>query len=48
MTTPRCGASERGLAEETLRTYKDITQVVEAANCAGLCRKIARLAPLGM
>jgi tRNA-splicing ligase RtcB (3'-phosphate/5'-hydroxy nucleic acid ligase) len=42
------GASERGLAEETPRAYKDVTQVVEAAEGAGLCRKVARLVPLGV
>jgi len=42
------GASARGLAEETPEAYKDITQVVEAAEGAGLCRKVARLVPLGV
>jgi tRNA-splicing ligase RtcB len=42
------GASERGLAEETPQAYKDVTQVVEAAEGAQLCRKIARLVPLGV
>ena len=42
------GASERGLAEETPQAYKDVTQVVEAAEGAGLCRKVARLVPLGV
>ena len=42
------GASARGLAEETPRAYKDVTQVVEAAEGAGLCRKVARLIPLGV
>jgi len=42
------GASARGLAEETPQAYKDITQVVEAAEGAGLCRKVARLVPLGV
>jgi tRNA-splicing ligase RtcB (3'-phosphate/5'-hydroxy nucleic acid ligase) len=42
------GASARGLAEETPEAYKDITRVVEAAEGAGLCRKVARLVPLGV
>ncbi len=42
------GASARGLAEETPDAYKDITEVVEAAEGAGLCRKVARLVPLGV
>ncbi len=42
------GASERGLAEEAPQAYKDVTQVVEAAEGAGLCRKVARLVPLGV
>jgi len=42
------GASERGLAEETPLAYKDVTLVVEAAEGAGLCRKVARLVPLGV
>ena len=39
------GASARGLAEETPEAYKDITQVVEAAEGAGLCRKAAGAGP---
>jgi tRNA-splicing ligase RtcB (3'-phosphate/5'-hydroxy nucleic acid ligase) len=42
------GASERGLAEETPQAYKDVALVVEAAEGAGLCRKVARLVPLGV
>ena len=33
------GASARGLAEEAPQAYKDINQVVEAAEGAGLCRR---------
>ena len=42
------GASSRGLAEETPAAYKDVTQVVAAAEGAGLCQKVARLVPLGV
>ena len=42
------GASARGLAEEAPEAYKDVTQVVAAAEGAGLCRKVARLVPLGV
>ena len=42
------GASARGLAEETPAAYKDVMQVVAAAEGAGLCRKVARLVPLGV
>jgi tRNA-splicing ligase RtcB len=42
------GASARGLAEETPEAYKDVNTVVAAAEGAGLCRKIARLVPLGV
>lgn len=42
------GASWRGLAEEAPTAYKDIDAVAEAAEAAGLCRKIARLVPLGV
>ena len=42
------GTSARGLAEETPQAYKDVKQVVEAAEGAGLCRKVARLVPLGV
>ena len=42
------GASSRGLAEETPAAYKDVTEVVAAAEGAGLCRKVARLVPLGV
>jgi len=42
------GASARGLAEETPEAYKDVNAVVEAAEGAGLCRKVVRLVPLGV
>lgn len=42
------GASRRGLAEEMPAAYKDVSAVVEAAEGAGLCRKVARLVPLGV
>jgi len=42
------GASARGLAEETPEAYKDVNAVVEAAEGGGLCRKVARLVPLGV
>ncbi len=40
--------SWRGLAEETPTAYKDVSAVVEAAEGAGLCRKVARLTPVGV
>ena len=42
------GTSARGLAEETPEAYKDVDQVVDAATAAGLCRKVARLVPIGV
>jgi tRNA-splicing ligase RtcB (3'-phosphate/5'-hydroxy nucleic acid ligase) len=42
------GTSARGLAEETPEAYKDVDQVVDAATAAGLCRKVARLVPVGV
>ncbi|EHR51293.1 hypothetical protein SacmaDRAFT_3057 [Saccharomonospora marina XMU15] len=42
------GTSWKGLAEEAPGAYKDITAVVEASEGAGLGRKVARLAPLGV
>ncbi|MFI7608376.1 RtcB family protein [Micromonospora sp. NPDC049366] len=42
------GVSRRGLAEEMPAAYKDVTAVVESAEGAGLCRKVARLAPVGV
>jgi tRNA-splicing ligase RtcB len=41
-------SSRRGLAEEAPEAYKDVSAVVEASEGAGLCRKVARLAPLGV
>ncbi len=38
--------SLRGVAEEAPLAYKDVTAVVDAADHAGLARKIARLKPL--
>lgn len=42
------GASWRGLAEEAPDAYKDIAEVVTAAEGAGLCRRVARLVPIGV
>ena len=38
--------SDRGVAEEAPGAYKDVVAVVEAAEKAGLARKVARLEPL--
>jgi tRNA-splicing ligase RtcB len=38
--------SPRGIAEEAPGAYKDVTAVVDAADRAGLSRKVARLEPL--
>ncbi|SCF13303.1 tRNA-splicing ligase RtcB [Micromonospora viridifaciens] len=42
------GKSRRGLAEEMPTAYKDITAVIEATEGAGLCRRVARLVPVGV
>ena len=39
-------ASSRGIAEEAPGAYKDVSAVVDAADEAGLARKVARLQPL--
>ncbi len=41
-------ASRRGLAEEAPSAYKDVDEVVRVAEQAGLCRRVARLVPLGV
>jgi tRNA-splicing ligase RtcB len=38
--------SARGVAEEAPGAYKDVTEVVDAADRAGLSRKVARLEPV--
>jgi tRNA-splicing ligase RtcB len=38
--------SMRGVAEEAPGAYKDVAMVVDAADRAGLARKVARLEPL--
>jgi tRNA-splicing ligase RtcB (3'-phosphate/5'-hydroxy nucleic acid ligase) len=38
--------SSRGVAEEAPGAYKDVAAVVDAADAAGLARKVARLEPL--
>jgi tRNA-splicing ligase RtcB len=38
--------SLRGVAEEAPQAYKDVSEVVDAADAAGLARKVARLEPL--
>ncbi len=42
------GGAVRGLAEETPEAYKDVDAVVAAAEGAGLCRRVARLEPIGV
>ncbi|MET8052037.1 RtcB family protein [Streptosporangium sp. NPDC005286] len=42
------GSSWRGLAEEAPTAYKDVDAVVAAGVGAGLCRRVARLVPLGV
>ncbi|GAA4078610.1 MULTISPECIES: RtcB family protein [Actinomadura] len=41
-------SSWRGLAEEAPAAYKDVTAVIEASEGAGLCRKVAKLVPVGV
>ena len=36
----------RGVAEEAPGAYKDVVEVVDAAEVAGLSHKVARLEPL--
>ncbi|MHC6054019.1 RtcB family protein [Ralstonia solanacearum] len=38
--------SDRGVAEEAPAAYKDVSSVVDAAESAGLARKVARLVPI--
>ena len=38
--------SLRGVAEEAPGAYKDVGRVVDAADAAGLARKVTRLEPL--
>jgi tRNA-splicing ligase RtcB len=38
--------SSRGIAEEAPGAYKDVAEVVDATDAAGLARKVARLEPL--
>ncbi len=40
------GHSYSGIAEEAPESYKDVTEVVEAAHHAGLARKVARVKPI--
>jgi tRNA-splicing ligase RtcB len=41
------GASRRTINEEIPEAYKDVAEVVEACQMAGISRKVARLIPLG-
>ena len=40
------GHSYAGIAEEAPESYKDVTEVVEAAHQAGLAKKVARVKPI--
>jgi tRNA-splicing ligase RtcB len=40
-------ASSRGLAEEAGFAYKDVDEVAEATELAGLSRRVAHLVPVG-
>jgi tRNA-splicing ligase RtcB len=41
------GASKRGLSEEAPEAYKDVREVVNVVEGAGLAKKVAKLRPLG-
>ena len=43
----RC-RSRRGLAEEQPDAYKDVNDVVDVVDSAGLSRKVARMRPVGV
>jgi tRNA-splicing ligase RtcB len=43
-----CTAGIRALAEEMPEAYKNVDDVVEAVDGAGLARKVARLRPLAV
>ena len=43
----RC-PSNKGLAEEAPFAYKDVEQVVDVVERAGLARRVARLVPIGV
>ena len=40
--------SRRGLAEEQPKAYKNVDEVVEVVDRAGLSRKVARMRPIGV
>ncbi|MBU0686472.1 MAG: RtcB family protein [Candidatus Margulisbacteria bacterium] len=42
------GASKRGLSEEAPEAYKDVRNVVNVVEGAGLAKKVAKLKPLGV
>lgn len=42
------GASDEGLTEEGPKAYKDVDRVCEIVEEAGLCRRVARVRPLGV
>ena len=42
------GSSMRGLAEEAPFSYKDVDEVVQTCERAGLARRVARLRPIGV
>lgn len=41
-------ASKRGISEEAPGVYKDVNEVVEIADRAGIARKVVRLRPIGV
>ena len=41
------GASRRTINEELPEAYKDVAEVVETCQMAGISKKVARLIPLG-
>ena len=44
----RTHGGKASLAEEASIAYKDVAEVVEVCHNAGLCRKVARVRPLGV
>ncbi|OPZ86237.1 MAG: RNA-splicing ligase RtcB [bacterium ADurb.Bin429] len=42
------GGSWEGLAEEAPEAYKDIDRVVQAMECAGVAKRVAKMVPVGV
>ncbi|MBF0473981.1 MAG: RtcB family protein, partial [Nitrospirae bacterium] len=41
-------SDKRSIGEEMSEAYKDVSKVIDVVEASGLCKKVARLRPIGV